>query len=542
MAGAGAPFSDTTLLTQCSRQGCADHDEEEEVTMDERPNRLVFAVTGVLGQFEVLGPTNKHDRRLFQQGQREATARVSAFPCVEDEQAHEGAVDETTGLLAPTGAEEEVLQLRTLSFKKNVFSHRAVELTQYLAYLCFFICGVGYQIQFSSITSAVVYFKALYGSSILRIFIGAFNAPLLPILVGQIYFDHKIDQRFGSLNTFRIRLLITLVICTAILFAIPWAATPLGLVVSLVAVMGLFNGIANGAYFALVSVFPTKTPIFWSLGQRTCTVLILGTQLFIVDPSSTDQKDNDIFFIICASVSAVGILSFLILIHLTATRFLLTARDRRTLLCKQRQALQHKSAKMIQQSANVQRVNSDGAKDAESQSPFSSLKLSEKVTTVSLLRSVWLTVLSGMLILFSDVGVITALTYMPSSMGKKDIALILLYINYFGDFIGRQATLIPKRIVWNQISLLVASCIRVLFVPWSVFYIMTDYFVNDWFLFVMMALYAIMGGYIRTLVFIIGPQVVSLDRRPQVSLWLNVGVAAGTYLGIAYSFLGGLFL
>lgn len=48
------------------------------------------------------------------------------------------------------------------------------------------------------------------------------------------------------------------------------------------------------------------------------------------------------------------------------------------------------------------------------------------------------------------------------------MALILLYITYFSDFAGRQLTLIPKRLVWNQPTELIAASIRFLFVPGTI--------------------------------------------------------------------------
>ena len=125
--------------------------------------------------------------------------------------------------------------------------------------------------------------------------------------------------------------------------------------------------------------------------------------------------------------------------------------------------------------------------------------------------------------------------------------------------------LIPYRVVWNQPTELIASLIRFLWVPgttatkapflccslltwrsggWvvvaaSLVYIKVDLFRNDWALYVFIGAYAVLGGYIRTMVFTIGPQAVSLNKRTEVSIILNLGITFGVYAGIAFSFIAG---
>jgi hypothetical protein len=73
----------------------------------------------------------------------------------------------------------------------------------------------------------------------------------------------------------------------------------------------------------------------------------------------------------------------------------------------------------------------------------------------------------------------------------------------------------------------------------SLVYIQIDWFRNDWALYVFIGAYAVLGGYIRTMVFTIGPQAVSLNKRTEVSIILNLGITFGVYAGIAFSFIAG---
>jgi hypothetical protein len=271
----------------------------------------------------------------------------------------------------------------------------------------------------------------------------------------------------------------------------------------LVALLGIFNAVATGAYFSLVSVFPIKTPIFWAVGQRLSTALILGIQFLLLTPSLSEESENMYYFLSCATVSALGVVMAFILMNLPATSYQLLARDEQI-----REELEDSG-------------------------------LHVKVSKWELLKTVWPTTLAGGLILFADVAVVTTFTYFPSSLDNNNLSLILLYINYFADFAGRQLVLIPYRVVWNQPTELIASIIRFLWVPASLVYIQIDWFRNDWALYVFIGAYAVLGGYIRTMVFTIGPQAVSLNKRTEVSIILNLGITFGVYAGIAFSFIAG---
>jgi len=138
--------------------------------------------------------------------------------------------------------------------------------------------------------------------------------------------------------------------------------------------------------------------------------------------------------------------------------------------------------------------------------------------------------------------VTTSLTYVPSASGNHNLALILVYITYFSDFAGRQATIIPFRLVRNQVAELIAACIRFLWVPGILLYIKVPGWQNDWVAYVFIAINSIIGGYVRTLVFTIGPRAVALENRPKVSLILNLGITVGVYSGIIFSFIAGTWI
>ncbi len=100
---------------------------------------------------------------------------------------------------------EQVVEPITESWEGGkALTDRQIQISSYVAYFLFLICGVrtnsswlseyigtisltvfkhctlkiGYQIQFSAVTSAIVYFKDLYGPSIFRIIVGGMLLPL----------------------------------------------------------------------------------------------------------------------------------------------------------------------------------------------------------------------------------------------------------------------------------------------------------------------------------------------------------------------------
>lgn len=394
-----------------------------------------------------------------------------------------------------------------------------MRITTFLSYFLFLCCGIGYQIQFTSVTSAVVYFRNLYGPSIIRIFVAAFNAPLLFVLVAQLLTDKTMDRLLGSNLTYRVRIISSMVTCTAFIALLPLVASQFVLLVGLVGLLGIFNGIANGAYQGLVTIFPLQTTIFWSIGQRVATACVLCIQFFLFDPNKGTFTSVMGYYESCAVISLFGVICYIILSFLPSATERLKDRNRQL---RYAQALE-KQKRFL------------------GTSPTMSARAKQ---VVSQLLVVWPTAIAGFLILFSDVAVLTALTYFPSSDNNSNLPLILLYISYFGDFIGRQATLLPRILqpVRNQVTELIAAVFRFAFIPITMFYINEPWFHSDYASYVFIGVFAILGGYIRTLIYSVGPQSVSVENRPSVSLILNISVTIGTYLGIIFAFTLGAYL
>jgi hypothetical protein len=219
---------------------------------------------------------------------------------------------------------------------------------------------------------------------------------------------------------------------------------------SLVALLGIFNAVATGAYFSLVSVFPIKTPvrgagssgrynvalrccadaatflgslqIFWAVGQRLSTALILGIQFLLLTPSLSEESENMYYFLSCATVSALGVVMAFILMNLPATSYQLLARDEYvSFLC---------FVDVVRLCACAVAcvfswLSEFGSECRQIREELEDSGLHVKVSKWELLKTVWPTTLAGGLILFADVAVVTTFTYFPSSLGTALVFVVV---------------------------------------------------------------------------------------------------------------------
>ncbi len=120
--------------------------------------------------------------------------------------------------------------------------------------------------------------------------------------------------------------------------------------------------------------------------------------------SLSKDQENAYYFLSCATVSLIGVLSFLVLIHMRLTRYQLYARD----------WYYFSFPWYVDVPAHLNYIYSQVREELQLQKSGEKIKVSKW----ELIKAVWPTSLSGALIYFGDVAVVTSLTYMPSSDGK----------------------------------------------------------------------------------------------------------------------------
>jgi hypothetical protein len=147
--------------------------------------------------------------------------------------------------------------------------------------------------------------------------------------------------------------------------------------------------------------------IFWAVGQRLSTALILGIQFLLLTPSLSEESENMYYFLSCATVSLLGVIMAFILMNLPATTYQLLARDEypsphSRFVCRCRVC-------------RVCRVTHGGHDCRQIREEMEQCGMQAKVSKWELLKKVWPTTLAGGLILFADVAVVTTFTYFPSA-------------------------------------------------------------------------------------------------------------------------------
>ena len=168
----------------------------------------------------------------------------------------------------------------------------------------------------------------------------------------------------------------------------------------------------------------------------------------------SESGEDKIYFIVCGCISALGIVSFLILIHLTVTRYNLRARDWLVFLLacfphpptKKNQPYvvffilnselkaRKREKEMMREREEAIAINTaaslDDFKAASKCNNEPGNKTNKRSSTWRLWLKVLPTAIAGFLILFSDVGVLTILTYVPSSTGTQAFLFFLLILSY----------------------------------------------------------------------------------------------------------------
>jgi hypothetical protein len=105
--------------------------------------------------------------------------------------------------------------------EKEVEKYMGISRSQFiLAFVCFFVSGIGMTITWNSVLGLIPYFEVYHGKAIQGILITTYNLPSLPVVLVQTQFDQRYDRKYGRKVAyyFRITTAILLLCITAVLF------------------------------------------------------------------------------------------------------------------------------------------------------------------------------------------------------------------------------------------------------------------------------------------------------------------------------------
>jgi len=391
----------------------------------------------------------------------------------------------------------------------------------------FILMGIGLNMPFAALNGAIVFFSHLFGPSYYLNFLAAFNIPAIPLLTAQLFFDEKLDRRFGSRLMFSIRLLSTFTIMAACTLALPYMVNSFYYVITLISVIGVANGIAFGSIFQLGAIFSAKgTACIFAglgLGQAFTTVMIFA--IHFDDDAKYNSPVVPEFFYIHGLMVFLGMAAILGAVFAKPTRLVLAEKDRvsRTF---------DPSYAPLLGSTNTDQEDSSFTKSLKPQNGWG--------VTIEVLGMTWKSQLSMYFTYFTSVTILSFVSYVPyASHWRNDglFTLIALYVNIYGDFLGKNLTFFPS-IIKTDLTLFIVSTLRSLFLPYFFLYItIEDFPRNDGLFLIAMGLVATLGGYLTNLNFTIAPASAPPQYTQQVASMVTIVLHLAVYSSIGASYL-----
>lgn len=175
------------------------------------------------------------------------------------------------------------------------------------------LISCGYMVSWTSIGSLISYFKARQGASFYVKLYCAFYLPGLPVSLLQQRYDERLDHKYGSANTFLVRVvfgmlmtIMLLVFMPFIPFLYPPSLVPPIILVCMVSI-GCFSWLCHGTACMLCSMFPPSSTAYLQTGFRT-PELYTVVAVAILKMGSTATETHVIeFYFLTAIVVTVGL-------------------------------------------------------------------------------------------------------------------------------------------------------------------------------------------------------------------------------------------
>jgi len=395
----------------------------------------------------------------------------------------------------------------------------------------------------------------------------------------QARFDRGINERYGKVLAFLVRLSIPMILLFVIAVCVPFFPNELYVILPVIVITGMCSSVSYGTLFQLVTLYPKAATSMLSLGYSSPGVLVpmLGLLMF---GGFDDRVDSPMRFLIfwesVAFVVLVGFISYLILMWnskplLDAQQALdsgattpagvsiqTPAYSETTTIFPTSEPIEDEVERLGEGSEPVF-INNPGDFGSVHLAPDQPLladvpvSIQENYGDMKILQIIWKAVVAIFLSNVSRLLVLNVLSHVPdeTDVVSPDFSQKLIFINLGSDLAGRFCTLpfmpqLPKRqapiiiLMVAVIQLISASYILIL-----VLQPLTTPFMprNDIAVQVFLGCYAAVTGYLQTSCYIIAPSFVPLKYKTQVGALMNIFIQGGNLvaLGIGYALEFGVF-
>eukprot|EP01113_Clastostelium_recurvatum_P008940 TRINITY_DN14261_c0_g1_i1.p1 TRINITY_DN14261_c0_g1~~TRINITY_DN14261_c0_g1_i1.p1 ORF type:complete len:537 (+),score=88.66 TRINITY_DN14261_c0_g1_i1:41-1612(+) len=419
-----------------------------------------------------------------------------------------------------------------------------------LIFLCFFLGGVALNMTWNAFAFIVPYWLLHYDANIWRDFVVCYNAPGFPILIIQLLTDEKIAKKFGTRNSYLIRLGITFLLVAVLAGVIPLTQKGQSFDRTGMLIFTTLVGIAvcsgHGWVYSIASYYPQQAVAYLAAGGGAATILLIGLTLALRYP---DDESVMQLFTYCEPVFAVALLGTVFLLAMLFTP-------------KSNEILSRVDSEICGVLPTLGSINPShggmmslgGHGDDDSDVPSSSDSslsgvydagqdhmLKEKTpnpleTPGPILKYIWSPVISIFLLLFSIVAAVALVPTIPSASGDPKFPSYILYIGSVFGFIGNELAVYVK-VMNGKVALLVFSVLRFLMLPFFLFYSTTRFWLSDIFILCVLGVFGATGAFGVSKAYTICSQSVSVSRQASASNYLNIALYIGVYFGLAVPYL-----
>jgi len=156
------------------------------------------------------------------------------------------------------------------------------------------------------------------------------------------------------------------------------------------------------------------------------------------------------------------------------------------------------------------------------------------------MRKTWKSQISMYLTYFTGVTILSFVAYAPSTMSSwrydGTFTLLCLYVNIYGDFLGKNLTFF-KSPIKTDLPILILSILRSGYLVYFFLYItVQDFPRNDYVFLGTMGFVALLGGYLTNLMFAVAPATCP-EYKQQVASMVTLVLHLAVYTSIGGSFL-----
>ena len=397
--------------------------------------------------------------------------------------------------------------------------------------LLYFVCGTGVSAPFIAILSSLSYFSLSYGDPKVFLYLNAcVYVPTIFVSTLQASYDGAYNKRYGNTLAYNCRIYFTYIVSTGIMVASPsitglavGSGKHLGHLMLIALAYGILHQISYGSFYQIASFIPSdgKCLASFSMGYQGAGFAVLLAQVLSGFNPKPTELELQSFFLGVGAIEVVAIGAYTLL-NTSSPSFKESM---------QRQDAMERSEQYMASKIKEFQV---GAKEQGERNASQPL-LSTKTRFWELLRRIFPAALSLLVVIFGSIFLLTFYAYIESDgLFGKSLPTYLFFIKLGSDTISRPLTVCYQPFKSSR-GLMVASLLRLLFIPFFFAYIGGMVPKNDIGILVGVGLFSMTSGFFVTNAYQFAANMVDAEKRVKVASMMSFLFTVGLNLAIGMS-------